>query len=138
LDIEKLYNARLLKMSDLMIVSDVISIHTPLLPETHHLIGLEELRLMKPTAILVNTARGPVVDEKALIRVLQLNEIYGAGLDVYEFEPLINPELFLLDNVVLAPHIGTATVESRVEMNQFVSQNIIGFFEGRVDITRVN
>ncbi len=138
LEIEYLYNARFLKKNEVMKISDVISIHTPLLPETHHLIGKDEFEMMKPTAILVNTARGPVVDEDVLIRVLQLNEIYGAGLDVYEFEPQINPKLFLLDNVVLAPHIGTATVESRLQMNQFVTQNIVGFFEGRIDITRVN
>lgn len=138
LEIEHLYNARLLKKNELLKISDVISIHTPLLPETHHLIGIDEFRMMKATAILVNTSRGPVVDEEVLIRVLQSNEIFGAGLDVYEFEPQLNPKFFLLDNVVLAPHIGTATVESRIQMNQFVSQNIVRFFKGRVDITRVN
>jgi len=93
---------------------------------------------MKESAILINTARGPVVDEVALIDALQHHWIGYAALDVYEFEPNISRELLELDNVVLSPHNGTATVEARIEMSRFVSQNIMRYFEGRTDITRVN
>jgi glyoxylate reductase len=119
-------------------LSDIVSLHTPLNMDTYHLINKERLKLMKHTAILINTARGPVVDELALIEALQNQSIYSAGLDVYEFEPKISKALFSLDNVVLAPHNGTATVEARNEMSRFASRNIIRFFEGKTDITRVN
>ncbi len=137
-EIENKYHAQRLELDELLKISDVVSIHTPLIRETFHLIGWNGLQKMKKTAILVNTARGPVVDEIALIEALKNNLIFSAALDVYEFEPKINPELFKLDNVVLAPHNGTATVEARNEMSRFASQNIIRFFEGRTDITRVN
>ena len=137
-EIEDQYQARLLELDELIRISDVISIHTPLSMETHHLINRESLQQMKPTAILVNTARGPVVDEIALIEALQKNWISSAALDVYEFEPKISKELFDLDNVVLAPHNGTGTFEARNEMSKFVSQNIIGFFNGNPKISRVN
>jgi lactate dehydrogenase-like 2-hydroxyacid dehydrogenase len=113
-------------------------LNTPLTEDTYHLINDSRLQLMKPTAILINTARGPVVDESALIKALQNQTIAAAGLDVYEFEPLISPELFELDNVVLAPHNGTGTVDARIEMSRFVSQNIIRYFAGRTDFSRVN
>jgi lactate dehydrogenase-like 2-hydroxyacid dehydrogenase len=106
--------------------------------ETKHLINADRFNQMKSTAILVNTARGPVIDESALVQALKNKTIYAAALDVYEFEPQIHPELLLLDNVVLAPHNGTATIDARNEMSRFVTQNIIRFFQGRKDITRVN
>jgi len=137
-ELENLYQAHRLELNELLQTSDVVSVHTPLTEDTHHLINRTRLELMKPTAILINTARGPVVDEAALIYALLHGIIASAGLDVYEFEPSITPELLTLDNVVLAPHNGTATVEARNDMSRFVSQNIIRFFEGRSDITRVN
>jgi D-3-phosphoglycerate dehydrogenase len=137
-ELENQYQAKLLDLDELIKISDVISIHTPLSFETHHLINRKRLQQMKPTAILVNTARGPVVDEIALIEALQKNWISSAALDVYEFEPKISKELFDLDNVVLAPHNGTGTFEARNEMSKFVSQNIIGFFNGNPKISRVN
>jgi lactate dehydrogenase-like 2-hydroxyacid dehydrogenase len=138
LEIESVYRAERLEMNELLSLSDIVSLHTPLNMDTYHLINKERLKLMKHTAILINTARGPVVDELALIEALQNQSIYSAGLDVYEFEPKISKALFSLDNVVLAPHNGTATVEARNEMSRFASRNIIRFFEGKTDITRVN
>lgn len=135
---ESKYNAHWLSLDDLLKSADVVSLHTPLTAETHHLINAEKLALMKSTSILVNTARGPVVDEQALATTLLSKKIYAAALDVYEFEPHINEQLLGLDNVVLLPHVGTATVEARNEMSRFASQNIIRFFDGRDDITRVN
>lgn len=137
-EIELKYDAQLVTMDELFQNSDVISIHTPLTEETHHLINARRLNQMKSTAILVNTARGSVVDEAALAEALKMNTIYAAALDVYEFEPTVNEELLNLDNVVLAPHNGTATVEGRNEMSRFAARNIIRFFDGRTDIARVN
>jgi glyoxylate reductase len=96
--------------------ADIVSVHTPLTDETHHLIGARELALMKPTAVLVNTARGPIVDEAALTDALRAGEIGGAALDVYEREPEVTEELRTLDNVVLTPHLGSATRDTRVAM----------------------
>jgi glyoxylate reductase len=111
--------------------SDFVSIHASLTPETRHLIGARELELMKPTAYLVNAARGPIVDEPALIRALSERRIAGAGLDVYENEPRINPALFALPNVVLSPHIGSAIPELRDAMANLVVDNILAVLEGR-------
>jgi D-3-phosphoglycerate dehydrogenase len=137
-ELEMLYQTERLELDDLLACSDVVTIHTPLVDETFHLIDSARLQKMKETAILVNTARGSVVDENALVDALKNRKIYAAALDVYEFEPIINADLLKLDNVVLAPHNGTATVEARNEMSRFAAQNIIRFFEGRTDITRVN
>jgi len=137
-ELESLYHAQRMELTELLQSSDVISMHTPLTDETHHLINRDRLQLMKPTAILINTARGPVVDEAALVVALQQGIIAAAGLDVFENEPAITPELFLLDNVVLAPHNGTGTVDARMEMSRFVSQNIIRYFDGQTNISRVN
>ncbi len=137
-EFENQYQATLLELDELIKISDVISIHAPLSIETYHLINRERLQLMKPTAILVNTARGPVVDEIALIEALQKNWISSASLDVFEFEPSISKQLFDLENVVLSPHNGTGTIDARNEMSKFVSQNIIRFFNGNPNITRVN
>ncbi|NDV46175.1 dihydrofolate reductase [Paludibacter sp. 221] len=136
--IEKEYQAEYVDLDSLIQTADFISLHVPLTDETKHLINSERLRKMKPTAILINTARGPVIDEKALAVALQNKWIYGAGLDVFENEPEITPELLRLDNVVLAPHNGTGTIDARIEMSRFASRNIIRFFEGSRDITRVN
>lgn len=129
-DIEKLYNAEYRDFNDLLRESDLISLHTPLTDETHHLINADKLSLCKPTAFIINTARGAVIDEKALVSALKSGKIKGAALDVYEFEPQITEALLELDNVVLVPHIGTATREARNEMAAQASQNIISYFKG--------
>jgi lactate dehydrogenase-like 2-hydroxyacid dehydrogenase len=136
--IEKQYNATYLSMDDLLAISDYISLNMPLNEETHHLINQSAFDKMKQGAILINTARGAVVDELALVKNLKNGRLKAAGLDVYEHEPKVTPELFLLDNVVLAPHNGTATVEARNDMTRFASQNIIRFFQGRHDFACVN
>ena len=137
-ELESRYQAQLLELDKLLTVSDVVSLHTPLTEETHQLINRDRLQQMKPTSMLINTARGPVVDEAALLAALQNGVIASAGLDVYECEPDLTPGLLELDNVVLAPHNGTATVDARIEMSRFVSQNIIRYFAGRNDLSRVN
>ncbi len=111
--------------------ADVVSLHVPLAPETHHLIGAKELRTMKPSAILVNTARGPVVDEAALVAALRAGEIAGAGLDVFEHEPDLTEGLLELENVVFAPHAASATNEARTAMSRLAAQNVIAALEGR-------
>ncbi len=110
--------------------SDYISLHTPLTESTRHLIGKRELELMKPTAILINTARGPVVDEAALAECLQNHRIAGAALDVFEAEPHITEILYKLDNVVLAPHNATGTIDTRIATGQEAVDNILNFFNG--------
>ncbi|OGA21872.1 MAG: hypothetical protein A3I02_15750 [Betaproteobacteria bacterium RIFCSPLOWO2_02_FULL_67_26] len=115
----------------LLAESDYVSIHAPLNAETRHLVGERELRLMKPTAFLVNTSRGPIVDEKALVRALKEKRIAGAGLDVYENEPNVEPELLGMQNVVLTPHLGSAVTELRESMANVVADNILAVLEGR-------
>jgi len=115
----------------LLAESDFVSVHAPLNAGTVHLVGERELRLMKPTAFLINTARGPVVDEKALVRVLKEKRIAGAGLDVYENEPKVEPELLAMQNVVLTPHLGSAVRELRESMANVVADNILAVLEGR-------
>lgn len=129
-EIEKLYNAEYKSLEDLLRESDFISLHTPLTEDTHHLINSEKLNLCKSSAFIINTSRGAVIDEKALVSALKSGKIKGAALDVYENEPQITTELLELDNVVLVPHIGTATRESRNEMAAQASQNIISYFKG--------
>ncbi|RHS50350.1 dihydrofolate reductase [Tannerella sp. AF04-6] len=128
--IEDKYKAVYLSLDELLRVSDVVSVNAPYTTETYHLIGERELSLMKPTSILINTARGPLVDEKALVKALREKVIWGAGLDVFEFGDYPSEELLSMDNVVLNPHTGTQTFEVRNEMAAFVSRNIIHFFEG--------
>ena len=118
-------------LDELLRESDFVSIHSPLKPETRRQIGARELRLMKKTAFLVNTARGPIVDEVALTRALVKKQITGAGLDVFEFEPKVSAELRGLKNVVLNPHLGSATVEVREEMAGIVVDNILAFLDGK-------
>jgi len=114
-----------LDLDELLATADVVSLHTPLTPATHHLIGARELGLMKPTATLVNTARGAVVDEAALVEALREGRIAGAGLDVFEHEPDVHPGLLELENAVLVPHIGSATVETRAAMAELAARNAI-------------
>lgn len=108
--------------------SDVLSLHVPLLPTTRHLISQKELTAMKPNSILVNTSRGPIVDEQALVHALREKEIWGAGLDVFEHEPKISSALTRLSNVVLTPHIASATGQAREAMGMIVADNVISYF----------
>jgi glyoxylate reductase len=110
--------------------ADFVSLHVPLSPQTRHLIGSQELQLMKPTAYLINTARGPVVDEAALVEALRRGEIRGAGLDVYEQEPALTPGLADLENVVLLPHVGSASIETRTRMAQMAVENLLAGLRG--------
>jgi glyoxylate reductase len=111
--------------------SDFVSINAALSPESIHLIGYRELSLMQPSAYLVNTARGPIVDEKALVRALEEKRIAGAALDVYEHEPLVEPGLIKLPNVVLTPHLGSAAIDTRERVADIVVDNVIAVIEGR-------
>lgn len=137
LDFEKSHNARWATLNDLLEECDFISIHVPLTAETTKLIGENELRRMKKNAILINTSRGKVVDEAALAKALKEGWIWGAGLDVYEDEPNVHPELLKLENVVLLPHIGSATTETRDSMSELCAKNIISVLEGRKPLTPV-
>jgi glyoxylate reductase len=112
--------------------SDFVSLHVPLTGETRHLIGREQLKLMKSTAFLINAARGPVVDEQALLEALRGKQIAGAGLDVYENEPALTPGLTDLPNVVLAPHIGSATLEARTKMARLAAENLLAGLRGEM------
>jgi len=118
--------------------SDFVSIHCPLTPETHHVIGRREFGWMKRTSILINTARGPIVDEKALIEALRRGRIAGAGLDVYEREPIVPAALRRLKNVVLLPHVGSATVETRRRMVEMAVANVKAVLAGRRPPNLVN
>lgn len=124
-ELEKNLGAKKVDLDTLLAESDYVSIHVPLLPSTHHLFNEETFRKMKPTAYLVNTSRGPVVDEAALAKVLKEKVIAGAGLDVYEKEPEIHPDLLELENVVLAPHIASATRDTRDKMAMMAAKNAI-------------
>ncbi|MBA3425779.1 MAG: D-glycerate dehydrogenase [Rubrobacter sp.] len=124
------FGARRMDLEGLLETADFISIHTPLTDETHHLIGVPELEKMKPEAVLVNTSRGPVVDEAALADALAKKRIFAAGLDVYENEPEVDPKLLELENVVLAPHIGSASVETRERMAVLAAENIAAVLSG--------
>ncbi|TCL59252.1 lactate dehydrogenase-like 2-hydroxyacid dehydrogenase [Hydrogenispora ethanolica] len=118
--------------------SDFVSLHIPLLPETRHFIGAAELRLMKPTAILINTSRGPVIDEAALVDALWNRTIWGAGLDVFEAEPELAPGLTELDNVVILPHIASATIATRTQMGLMAAENILAALRGETPPNWVN
>jgi glyoxylate reductase len=118
-------------LDQLLAESDFVSIHTPFTAETRHQIGARELGLMKPTAFLINTSRGPIVDEAALIRALAERRIAGAGLDVFEHEPHVDPALLTMPNVVLTPHLGSAVAELRESMANVVVDNILAVLDGR-------
>ncbi len=118
-------------LDDLLRESDFVSVNVPLTPETVHLIARRELALMRPSAYLVNTSRGPVVDEKALVEALEEQRIAGAALDVYEHEPQIEPRLLTLANVVLTPHIGSASLDTRARIAHIVADNVIAVIQGQ-------
>ncbi|MCC6563956.1 D-glycerate dehydrogenase [Candidatus Uhrbacteria bacterium] len=140
-DFERAYGAKFLPMEKLLQVSDFVSVHVPLLPSTRHLISTAEFSLMKKTAFLINTARGPVVDEKALLRALKTKRIAGAALDVFECEPEIDCdltdklELKAFPNVVLTPHTASATIEARQAMSRFAAENLIAVLSGKAALT---
>ena len=119
-------------METLLKSADFISVHVPLLPSTRHLLGADEFKLMKKTAILINAARGPIVDEKALVEALRKGQFAGAGLDVFEKEPDLMDGLSELPNVVLAPHVGTSTTETRIEMVAVCARNMIAALSGQI------
>jgi glyoxylate reductase len=127
---ETAIGAKFLPLDDLLATSDIVSIHASLNPETAHLISADKLKMMKKSAILVNVARGPIVDEKALTEALARRDLWGAGLDVYEREPEIEARLLDLDNVVLLPHIGSATYQTRQHMAMTAARNLVQGLRG--------
>jgi len=127
---EKTLGARFKAFEDLLSEADFVSLHVPLTDLTHHLIGPKELTLMKASAFLINTSRGPVVDERSLVAALIQKDIAGAGLDVYEDEPELAPGLKELENVVLLPHVGSATLDTRIRMAYLAVQNLLEGLEG--------
>jgi glyoxylate reductase len=130
LDVERGFHAEYRDLSALLGEADFVSLHVPLLPETRGLFNAKTLSLMKPTSFLINTSRGPVVDEAALVQALEKKQIAGAALDVYEKEPLINPGL-KRPNVVLAPHIASASLETRTKMACMAAENVVSLLKGR-------
>jgi glyoxylate reductase len=135
---EKKLHAEYVTLKTLLMEADFVSLHVPLTEQTRHLIGGAELSLMKPTAYLINTSRGPVVDEQALFDALRNRKIGGAGLDVYENEPSLTPGLTELDNVILLPHIGSGTLETRIRMATMAAENLIAGLSGKVPPNLVN
>ena len=135
---ERELRATRVELDTLLRESDFVTLHTPLTPETRHLINRDTLRAMKTTAYLINAARGPVVDEAALVEALSEGWIAGAGLDVFEEEPKVHPGLLGLSNVVLAPHIGSASLETRLKMATLAVENCLAVLEGRTPPTPVN
>ena len=136
-EVEAELEARFLSLEELLGSADVVSLHCPLSAETHHLIDAAALARMKPTAFLVNTTRGPVVDEAALAAALRSGAIAGAGLDVFEREPEVHPDLLGLENVVLIPHLGSATVETRTAMGVLAARNVVAVLGGDAPLTPV-
>ncbi len=137
-EVERSLNATRVDLETLLRESDFVSLHVPLLPGTRHLIGARQLSLMKPTACLINSSRGPVVDEAALAEALAAGRIRGAALDVYENEPAVHPTLLKLENVVLVPHIGSASIETRKKMAMMAVENVMAALDGRRPANIVN
>ena len=137
-EFERQYGATFVDKETLLRESDYLSLHLPLLPETHHYIGAQELALMKPSAILINAARGPLVDEKALVVALRNKVIWGAGLDVFEDEPILAAGLAELDNVVIVPHIASATIATRLAMGKIATDNVLQVLKGEPPLTCIN
>jgi lactate dehydrogenase-like 2-hydroxyacid dehydrogenase len=130
------YEVKYVSQEELLQTADFVSLNLPYTPEVKHLIGEKELKMMKTTAYLINTARGAHVDEQALVEALKSGEIAGVAMDVYEHEPQIHPELLTLDNVVLSPHTGTGTWEGRIAMCENVCDNILAWKQQ--DINKMN
>ncbi len=125
-------------LDELLKRSDFVTLHLPLDKDTYHMIGEDQLRLMKDTAYIINTARGKIIDEQSLIKALKEGWIAGAALDVYEEEPLIDSELMKMENVILAPHIGSATIETRERMAEIAAMNIINVLKGLNPVYKLN
>ncbi len=136
-EIEAELGAERLDLDELLATSDIVTINCPYSSETHHLIGPEQFELMRPSAYLVNTARGPIVDEAALVEALRSGAIAGAGLDVYEHEPALEPGLDELDNAVLIPHLGSATAETRAAMATLAARNAVAVLSGQPPLTPI-
>jgi glyoxylate reductase len=134
---EKSVNAKFCDLNTLLAESDFVSLHVPLLPETRGLLDGPKFYRMKPTAFLINTSRGPVVDEAALVAALEAKKIAGAALDVYENEPFIHPGL-KRPNVVLAPHLASASVETRTKMAVMAAENVVALFKGQMPKNMLN
>ena len=130
--------AKQMSFEELLATSDVVSVHCPSNDSTHHLIGAEQFRMMKKSAFLINTARGPIVNEQELVDALKAGEIAGAGLDVFEFEPKVNSGLLSLENVVLIPHLGSATAETRAAMATLAANNAVAIASSQTPLTPVN
>jgi glyoxylate reductase len=130
-------DAQFLSLDRLLNTSDVVSLHVPLTPETRHLIDRKAIARMKRSAYLVNTARGPIVDEEALAWALEQHLLAGAALDVYENEPAVHPDLLKLENVLLVPHLGSATTETRTAMADLAIENVLAVLAGRPPLTPV-
>jgi glyoxylate reductase len=137
-EVEREHRAEYRELDDLLAEADFISVHVALTPETRHLFGADQFRRMKDTAVLVNTSRGPVIDEAALADALAGGEVFAAGLDVFENEPEVHPKLLALDNAVVIPHLGSATVETRDAMGFLAVENLLSALEGRRPPTLVN
>ena len=137
-EVERELGVRRVDLDELLATSDFVTVHVPLLPETRHLIDAAALKKMKKSACLINTSRGPVVEEAALVAALRVGVIAGAGLDVYEFEPKVSPELVKMDNVVLLPHIASASYATRGKMAEIAAGNVIAFFAGEPPPTALN
>lgn len=135
--LEKVVKAKKVLLNSILRKADFISLHLPLTNETYHLLNKEKLNLIRPDAVLINTARGEIVDEKELIDLLKQKKISAAGFDVFENEPDLNPDLFKLDNVLLLPHIGSATKEARTNMALLTARNVAAVLKGKKPITPV-
>jgi glyoxylate reductase len=135
--IEKTTGAKKVTIETLLKKSDFISVHLPLNKNTFHFLNKNRLGLMKPESILINTSRGEVMDEKALIRILKEDKIKSVGLDVFENEPEVNPELLKFNNVVILPHLGSATIETRNSMAELAAKNVVSVLKGKSPITPV-
>jgi glyoxylate reductase len=136
-DLESQFHIKYRSLENLLQESDFISIHLPLSLETKYLIGADQFRLMKPSAILINAARGEIIDEKALIQALKQSQIRGAGIDVFQEEPTKSWELFKLPNVVLTPHLGSATLETRIRMADLAVNNLIYGLSHKYDLIKI-
>ena len=138
LEFEKQFQAQYYSLNDLLKTADFVTLHVPLLPSTHHLISTKQFSLMKKTAYIINTSRGPVIDEKALVQALQKRKIAGAGIDVHETEPSVDHPLHKLKNCILTPHTASATIEVRLQMGKDAADNIIAILQGKQAPKTVN
>ena len=136
--VEKEFGAEFVDRETLLRQSDFLSLHVPLTPETHHSIGEPELASMKPSAFIINAARGPIIDEEALVQALQEGRLAGAGLDVFENEPRVHPALMAMDDVTMLPHVGSATAETRLRMALLASENLLAALRGERPPNLVN